>query len=554
MLGKVAREFRSFFNSFGMTDGAYGATGTSMSGGTASVAGVSVTDISSLQSPVVFACHRILSGLTAKTPLHVWEKLSGGGRAVALNHPWEYLLSKKANSIMSSFTFKETSMMHLVSRGNSYARLERDGTGRIRGFYPIHPSNCTPCWNDQGGISYRLVGPNGQSQIIAARDILQVANISLDGIIGLSPIQVYAKEAIGLDVGLRAYGARYIAQGGSASIVASFKGDLAPDARADYEKALTQAHSGVNAHRAIVVDNEAKVTNLDIAPEQAQFLQTREFQRDEIAECIYGVPSHLVGGKEETKAGISEQQGALLSGTMSVWFGRWKSAYNSSLFPENPANKWEDGDKYEIDFDTTEMDSYRIMETLKTVSVGRQNSVLTPDEARAMIGKNPYEQTDPANPAKQLSIAVNLVPMTGDAADAIAAAAKATTTQPSGGESMTEATDIAARKLYARVFRDAFNRVTKREKRDKTVVNSAFIAPISAISDYFLMSNDANFRSGSEFPEEISLFVAGYVENMAKRCAEWTTEDSTAQCDAELTRAITEIRKRVCATKEAENE
>lgn len=414
MFKGLVREVRQFLNSYTTPENFIAALC-----GTPSASGISVNETTALQSPVVFACHRIISALLAKTPLHVYEKLPSGGRQIASSHPLEKILTRRSNAEMSAFTFKEVSQVHLLSRGNAYSRIERDKLGRIQGLYPLSPFNTAPYRDTRTGqIIYQFTGANGMQQNMDARDVLHVKNISLEGLIGLTPIQNYAKEAVGLDIALRAYGSRFIANGGAASIVAKFKGKLSPEKRKQYERDLVQAHSGVNAHRAMVMDDEGDVKNLSISPEEAQFLETRGFQRDEIAECIYGVPSHLVGGHEETKAGIGEQNSALLSNTMSSWFARWESAYNDKLFTENPMSNWEDGDKYEVAFDTTDMDRYRIMEVLKTVTAARQWGIGTSNEGRRLVGWNDYDKHDSKDLADKLWRPVNMVPMSNGSENA----------------------------------------------------------------------------------------------------------------------------------------
>jgi HK97 family phage portal protein len=414
MFKALGRQVRDFLSSFSAPDNAAG-----LYGGTPSTAGVTVTELTAIQSPVVFACVRILSSLLAKTPLHVYKKLPDGGRTIAVNHPLEALFSARPNDEMSPYEYKETAMTHCVMRGNSYSRIERDTLGRIAGLYPLSPFNCTPYRDMKSGeIVYKFTGMNGVQQTLASRDVLHIKNISLEGLVGLTPIQHYAKEAVGLDIALRAYGSRFIANGGSASMALKFKGKISPKDRKDYERDLVAAHSGTNAHRAIVLDNGGDLENLSITPEEAQFLDTRGFQRDEIAECIYGVPSHLVGGTEETKAGIGEQNSALLANTMSSWFARWESALNFKLFPTSSISKWDNSDKFEIAFDTTDMDRYRIMETLKTVATGRQWGVLTGNDGRRLIGMNPSEGTDSNNPMDKYWRPVNMIAVSTESENA----------------------------------------------------------------------------------------------------------------------------------------
>lgn len=409
MFNLIKREFRDFLNSFSAPDNSMG-----LFGGTPTAAGVTVTEITAMQSAVVFGCTRILASLLAKTPLHVYKKLPDGGREIALNHPLEKLFTMKANDEMSAFDWKEAAMVHLVMRGNSYSKIEKDRMGRIAGLYPLSPFNCAPYrdMTNGGRLVYKFTGINGVQQTLKFEDVLHIKNLSLEGLVGLTPIQHYAKESIGLDIALRAYGSRFIANGGSASMVVKFKGKVDPAKRKEYERDIVQAHTGTNAHRAMVIDNDGDVKALSISPNEAQFLETRQMQRDEIAECIYGVPSHLVGGSEETKAGISEQNSALLANTMASWFARWEGSLNAKLFVDDADNKWENSDKFEIAFDTSEMDRYRILETLKTVAVGRQWGIVTGQEGRKLIGYNPYEpdKTD-KNPANLLWRPVNMVPI-----------------------------------------------------------------------------------------------------------------------------------------------
>src|SRR6185312_5629949 len=113
----------------------------------------------------------------------------------------------------------------------------------------------------------------------------------------------------------------------TASGILAFKKQINPTERKEIEKDIIQAHSGQHVHRAIVVGAEATWQNLSISPEEAQFLQTRGFQRNEIAAGIYGVPPHLLGDNEQTKAGVSEQNSALLQNTLSSWIARIESAF-----------------------------------------------------------------------------------------------------------------------------------------------------------------------------------------------------------------------------------
>src|SRR6185437_7901713 len=487
---------------------------------------VSVNEQTALQSAAVFGCIRIISGLIASQKLHVYELLPGGGRQIATDHPLEYLLSTRPSDELDAYMLKETALVHLLTRGNAFFVKLRNKSGKVTQIDLLSPF-ATTVYRDSkdGSLIYQFVSQDGKSYSFQQADIIHVRNLSWDGIVGMSPIQMYAREAIGLDLGLRNYGARYIANGTTASGILAFKQKISPDDRKQIEKDIVSAHSGQNVHRALVVGADASWQNLSISPEEAQFLQSRGFQRNEICAGIYGVPPHLLGDNEQTKAGVSEQNSALLQNTLSSWIARIESAFNVSLLSNNPRFSFEDARRYKIAFDTSALDRYTLLETLKTVSTGRQWSLLSINEGRHLLNMNPR----PEKWADDLLRPVNMVHEGDEPAPQPATQAGNGPDNNSGGENPApaepDATVRFVRTLYQRVFQDAFNRTLSRDKRDEKTVTRAFAAPIAAIADYFCMLQTDSFRSGDSLPAPVDTFVQQYLAAMTKRAANWTEND-----------------------------
>ena len=82
-----------------------------------STAGQSVNAHSAMQLSAVYACVRILAESIAALPLHFYRYTDTGSKQKAVDHPLYWLLHDEPNPEMSSFTFRETLMTHLLLWG-----------------------------------------------------------------------------------------------------------------------------------------------------------------------------------------------------------------------------------------------------------------------------------------------------------------------------------------------------------------------------------------------------------------------------------------------------
>lgn len=181
-----------------------------------SLAGQSVTERTALQNTAVYACVRVLAEGLAELPLHIYQYTSDGGKQRAIKHPLYFLLHDAPNSEMTSFIFRETLMNHLLLWGNAYAQIIRNGQGQITGLYPLMPDRMDVNRADNGEIYYTYTrnyddyqANNKSKQVILLSDeVLHIAGLSFDGLIGYSPIAM-AKNAIGLSMAAEQYGSTF---------------------------------------------------------------------------------------------------------------------------------------------------------------------------------------------------------------------------------------------------------------------------------------------------------------------------------------------------------
>ena len=260
-----------------------------------SSSGKAVNEKTALQTTAVYACVRILAETIASLPFHTY-RYTLNGKEKAIEHPIYYLLHSEPNPEMTSFVFRETLMSHLLLWGNAYAQIIRDGRGRVLGLYPLLPNKVIVNRNQHGELVYQYE-KEGQTYFLRSYEVLHIPGLGFDGIIGYSPIDM-AKNAVGMAIATEEYGAKFFANGANPGGVLEHPGVVKDPARIrESWNAVYQGSS--NAHRVAVLEEGMKFQSIGIPLEQAQFLETRKFQINEIAR-IFRIPPHMIGDLEKS--------------------------------------------------------------------------------------------------------------------------------------------------------------------------------------------------------------------------------------------------------------
>ncbi len=317
-----------------------------------STAGKNVTERSAMQMTAVYSCVRVLSEAVAGLPLHVYKYRSDGGKEKALDNPLYFLLHDEPNPEMTSFVFRETLMTHLLLWGNAYAQIIRNGKGEVVALYPLMPNRMTVDRDENGRLYYKYyrgcdeaIRSKEYEVILSPYDVLHIPGLGFDGLVGYSPIAM-AKNAIGLAIATEEYGAKFFANGAAPSGVLEHPGTLKnPDkVRESWNATFGGSH---NANKVAVLEEGMKYTPISISPEQAQFLETRKFQINEIAR-IFRVPPHMVGDLEKSSFSNIEQQSLeFVKYTLEPWLVRWEQSMVRSLL--TPSEKKEYFIKFNVD-------------------------------------------------------------------------------------------------------------------------------------------------------------------------------------------------------------
>ena len=315
-------------------DRTYGSNYSFLFGGTTS--GKPVNEHTAMQMTAVYSCVRILAEAVAGLPLHLYKYTDSGGKEKALSHSLYFLLHDEPNPEMSSFVFRETMMTHLLLWGNAYSQIIRNGKGEIIALYPLMPNRMSVDRDSNGFLYYTYTrysdeAPtmNGMTVTLRASDVFHIPGLGFDGLVGYSPIAM-AKNAIGMAIACEEYGAKFFANGAAPGGVLEHPGTIKePQKVRDSWNAAYQGSS--NSHRVAVLEEGMKYQPIGISPEQAQFLETRKFQINEIAR-IFRVPPHMVGDLEKSSFSNIEQQSLeFVKYTLDPWVIRWEQAISRAL-------------------------------------------------------------------------------------------------------------------------------------------------------------------------------------------------------------------------------
>ncbi len=306
-----------------------------------SAAGKSVTEHSAMQMTAVYACVRILAEAIAGLPLHLYKHSENGGKEKAFEHPLYQILHNEPNPEMSSFVFRETLMTHLLLWGNAYAQIIRNGKGEVVALYPLMPNKMSVDRDKNGQLFYSYQRSNDEALknngtvILSPQDVLHIPGLGFDGLVGYSPIAM-AKNAIGLAIAAEEYGSKFYSNGAAPSGVLEHPGTIKDPSRVRESWQSTFGGSG-NSHKVAVLEEGMKYTPISISPNEAQFLETRKFQINEIAR-IFRVPPHMVGDLEKSSFSNIEQQSLeFVKYTLDPWVIRWEQSIQRTLL--NPKEK-----------------------------------------------------------------------------------------------------------------------------------------------------------------------------------------------------------------------
>ena len=348
-----------------------------------SSSGKTVTERSAMQMTAVYSCVRILAEAVAGLPLHLYRYTKDGGKEKAIDHPLYLLLHDEPNPEMSSFVFRETLMTHLLLWGNAYAQIIRNGKNEVIALYPLMPNKMSVDRDEHGQLYYTYYrGPDEAIKnkefavTLRTTDVLHIPGLGFDGLVGYSPIAM-ARNAIGMAIACEEYGAKFFANGAAPGGVLEHPGTI-KDPQRVRESWQSTFGGGGNANKIAVLEEGMKYTPIGISPEQAQFLETRKFQINEIAR-IFRVPPHMVGDLDKSSFSNIEQQSLeFVKYTLDPWVIRWEQSIMRALLSA------EEKSEYFVKFNLEGLLRGDYQSRMNGYAIGRQNGWMSANDIREL--------------------------------------------------------------------------------------------------------------------------------------------------------------------------
>ena len=274
-------------------------------------------------------------------------------------------------------------MTHLLLWGNAYAQIIRNGKNEIIGLYPLMPDRMTVDRDENGKLyyEYQLSSDDahtmkGSTVVLQPKDVLHIPGLGFDGLVGYSPIAM-AKNAIGLAIAAEEYGSKFYANGAAPSGVLEHPGVLKDPGKVRESWNATFGGSA-NSNKVAVLEEGMKYTPISISPNEAQFLETRKFQINEIAR-IFRVPPHMVGDLEKSSFSNIEQQSLeFVKYTLDPWVSRWEQNMMRSLLTA------EEKSTYFIKFNVDGLLRGDYQSRMNGYAIGRQNGWMSANDIREL--------------------------------------------------------------------------------------------------------------------------------------------------------------------------
>lgn len=294
-----------------------------------SASGVNVTAENALQVTTVFDCLRVISDGIAQVPLKIYQTV-GENKNAAVDHPLYNILYLRPNEFQTSFEFRENLIFQAGLLGNFYA-FKNIVRGQVKSLIPFEPKAVEVVVDDKTGrLSYRVT-LNGEQKEFPAQAIWHVRGPSWNTREGMKAVE-YAREAIGLAMNIESSQNKLHANGLQISGIYGYKGSLSQKQNKELLSWLKQHISG----DPLIIDRDATFTPTSMSGTDAQTIENRRFQIEEICRAFRVMPI-MIGQADKAATYASAEQMFLahVTHTLSPWYTRLEQSIDNNLLTPN---------------------------------------------------------------------------------------------------------------------------------------------------------------------------------------------------------------------------
>ena len=294
-------------------------------------AGIKVDENSALNLAAVYAAINIISGDISTLPLGLFKTVKNKRKRIT-DHKSLQVLTYRANPVMPAINVRRTLTAHMLSWGNMYAEIVRDGMNNVVEIWPLTPDRVAPKWQ-AGTVVYKIDQGMAKEITLPKEKVLHISGLGYNGITGYSVISK-AAESIGLSMASEKFGARYFGANTNMGGAIKYPRALGADAKKNLAASLGGYTGSDNSHRWMILEQGMEIEKLGFSPDDSQFLQTRQFQVPEIARWFNMPPHKLKDLTRSTFSNIEEQETEYVVSCLVPWLTIIEQNYNIQLLTE----------------------------------------------------------------------------------------------------------------------------------------------------------------------------------------------------------------------------
>ena len=349
--------------------------------------GAEVSASSALHVSAYYAMVRNIGEDSGGLPCPVLQTMPSGSREKRREHKAWKLLNNRADKFAGAMNFRASWMMAAPGWGGGYAKIVRDGFGDPVALQGIHPARVVDSWIDGDERYYKIMMPEGKWDYIPDRDMLHIHGVGPTGYGGYS-LAGLAAETLGLTVQAEKYGAKYYENGAVPSAALKFPKGMdpgSPGVQAALEEwnLMAGGANAINSRGVRPLFDGMDVTPMFIPPNDSQFLETRQFQIEEVAR--WGrMPLHMIGHLLRATFNNIEELGLeYVNYTLYAWLKRAENEYWMKLETER-----EQDEGYYFEHNTSRLLRGKLADQANYYRVMESSGNLTINEVRELNNMN----------------------------------------------------------------------------------------------------------------------------------------------------------------------
>jgi HK97 family phage portal protein len=301
--------------------------------------GATVNKNTATSIPAVWSAISIIADMMAMFPCDVLQKTDKGRKEIS-DHRISGLFNNPPNEYMTAFTARQIAQHHALLFGNAYFEIERNNSGEAVALWPLLPEQTDVRKDRQTQSLFIRTSIDGQTFDIPAADVLHIKGLGYDGYVGYS-VLLMLRQTFGLALAQDEFAAKFFGNDAKSGGFLQHPGKLSEVATKNIEDDMNKKGGLDKAHRVKVLEEGMKFVQTTIAPEEAQFLQSRDFSVADIAR-VFRIPLFLLQSNEKSTSwgtGLAQQMQAFVTVTLQPWATQWEQEIKRKLLTEDEIEK-----------------------------------------------------------------------------------------------------------------------------------------------------------------------------------------------------------------------